>query len=94
MPEKTQPAGSGSYTSSDPKAQLFDRVKEDFGNHKPPSSDAGDGVRKIRAATMDLARLWIEYGVLGRDLSMALTHLEEGQRCVIAGIAKTWPLAD
>lgn len=71
---------------------LHERVTSDFGYHKPDAA-AGEVMDAIRGNFINLAHTLIALCPPGRDLSMALSDLETAQRCAIAAVAKTTPLA-
>lgn len=73
---------------------LRSRLRNDLLYHVPPNEEARRNLDELRGETLRLGSQWIEVCPPGRDLSMALTHLEEAQRCAIAAIAKSFPLAE
>ncbi len=80
--------------NDDPKHELRARVVNDLGYHRPPTEDAAEAIRELRVFALAYSTALIDACPVGRDLSVALTHVEEASRAAIASIAKTWPLAD
>lgn len=76
------------------RAQLWARVRGDLGYHKPPDETAALTCRLLRQQALLYAEFLIKTCPPGRDLSRALTHVEDASRAAVAAVAKTWPLAD
>lgn len=76
----------------DVKQEMYDRIVNDFGYHKPPTKEAADSLQEIRRKFTDLACFLVGQTPASRDQSIGLTHLEEAQRAFVASIAKTWPI--
>lgn len=74
------------------KTALHDRVRNDFAFHKPNAEDMGK-LDHIRLLCSTLAHNLVDICPEGRDLSMAITSLEETQRSAVAAIAKQGPVA-
>lgn len=77
----------GDAKYADPKDALRARIANDFVYHDPAPSDI-EKYDKIRVAARDLAGLLIEAAPAGRELSTALTKLEECVMHANAGIAR------
>lgn len=73
--------------------ELMARVANDLGYHRPPDQQAADACAELRQYAIDYSQRLISRCPVGRDLSIALTHIEEASRAAVASIAKTWPLA-
>lgn len=73
------------------KDQLLKRIDNDFTYHRPPAEKAQDFV-DIREGAKLLAKLMVEKCPEGRELSSALTNLEQAVMHANAGIARQYPL--
>lgn len=71
-------------------AFLQSRIRNDFTYHKPPADRASDFVA-IREKAKELALLIESRVPTGRELSSALTRLEEAVFHANAGIARQYP---
>jgi hypothetical protein len=72
------------------KEQLLARIENDFTYHRPPAERQQDFV-DIRMGAKLLAKLMIDKCPEGRELSSALTKLEEAVMHANAGIARLYP---
>lgn len=70
-----------------PKQEELDRVARNFTYH-PPKEDQPERYNRLRAMAGDLAQLYMLNAPLSRELSLALTHLEESVMWVNAAIAR------
>lgn len=69
------------------KTELFNRIKNDFTHHQP-TPDMLPKFKAIRESGLNLAGLLVESCPVGRELSTALTKLEEVVMWANAGIAR------
>lgn len=75
----------------DQKEALRKRVQNDFTYHRPPAGLGQDFVT-MREKAKELALLMIDKVPAGRELSNALTRLEEVVMHANAGIARQYPI--
>ena len=73
------------------KVKLLDRVENDFTYHKSPAGVTEHFVT-IREKAKDLAKWIITLAPEGRELSTALTKLEEAVMHANAGISRQYPV--
>lgn len=69
-------------------ADLHDRVENDLTLHPPKNPDIAAAMDGVRARFKDLAHDMIDAVPAGRELSTALTKIEEACFHAIAGIAR------
>lgn len=70
--------------------KLLKRIDNDFTYHKPPV-DVQSAFHEIRATARILAQTMVRTVPEGRELSTALTRLEEAVMHANAGIARQYP---
>lgn len=70
--------------------ELLDRIRNDFRHHTPPSEGEGQKLTEVRIAHSALAVALAGSCPPGRELSLALTKLEESMFWANASIARTW----
>lgn len=73
---------------SDPKDALHTRVENDLTTHYPTTDSVAHDMDMIRAAGKNFAHMLIEHGTVGRELSTALTKVEEATFHAIASVAR------
>jgi len=59
------------------REELHDRVERSLRNHPPASDAASVGMESLRAEARTLGHALVNLCPLGREQSLALTHLEE-----------------
>lgn len=69
------------------RGQLHERVDRDFRSHRPTTAGA-EGMRVIGEGFRQLSHLLVDVVPPGRELSTALTKLEEASFHTNAGIAR------
>lgn len=74
--------------ADDPKGALHARVENDLTLHLPKVEAAAHDMDMIRAASKNFAHMLIEHGTVGRELSTALTKVEEATFHAIASVAR------
>lgn len=77
---------------SNGKRKLIERVNNDFTYHKPPPAVHSD-FATIREVARNLATIMVLRCPEGRELSTALTNLEQAVMHANAGIARQYPAA-
>lgn len=77
---------------SDGKTKLLQRIENDFTYHKPPTEAVG-AFTEIRGTAKVLAQTMVRLCPEGRELSTALTRLEEAVMQANAAIARQYPVA-
>lgn len=90
------PAGSGGATgdrlagdyASQQKQALLDRIERDFTYHAPAGRDDVDAYQRIRSMGGAFAKLLVYELPIGRELSTALTKIEEAVMHANAGRAR------
>ena len=70
------------------KQALHDRIRHDYAAHGPKTPEVTELFNNIAAQFEQLAHATIDQCPDGRDLSLALTHLEDAKRYAIAAVAK------
>lgn len=75
----------------EPKDPLMERIWNDFNYHSPTQMDIAK-MKVIREKCLDLAILMRLSVPVGRELSIALTNLEQASMWANAGIARQNPL--
>lgn len=70
------------------KEDLRARVDHDFGYHRPQNQATQDVMGIYREKYRTLAQHIIDFVPKGRELSMAITKLEESLMMTIAGLAR------
>lgn len=70
---------------------LKTRVENDFSYHRPPEEKVED-LKRIRSGCREMAHLLVNHVPKGRELSTALTKLEEVMMHANAGIARQFPV--
>ena len=73
---------------ADPKEELLDRTMHNLGYHKPREQITQDAMEDIRQAARDFAGEVIQVVPYGRELSIAVTHIEDACMNAIAGLAR------
>jgi hypothetical protein len=73
------------------KEELYQRIENNHRYH-PATVDTGPKFEQVRAMTMGLAKNLVDVCPEGRELSLALTHLEEVMFWANAAIARTTPV--
>jgi hypothetical protein len=71
----------------DAKEALIQRIHNDFTYHAPTPEQVAR-YAQLRDATKNLALIYVQLAPYSRELSLALTHLEEAVMYVNAGIAR------
>lgn len=77
----------------DPKEALLARIQNDFAYHKADGVSV-DTMKQIRNSCYLLAQQLAESVPSGRELSSALTNLEQVMFHANAGITRPMPIAD
>lgn len=72
----------------DPSADLHARVENDFTLHPPKHEHIGSVMDGLREDFRDLAHTVIDRCPPSRELSMALTNLDDGLKNAIAAVAR------
>lgn len=70
--------------------ELQDRIKNDFRHHSPPDPESGEPLTRIRSGLQEAALFLTDECPPGRELSLALTKLEEAMFWANASIARAW----
>lgn len=70
------------------KRTLVERIEHDFSYHKPPSQEVADRHGLVRGAGLACARELIRFCPASRELSTAITKLEEAMFWANAAIAR------
>ena len=78
---------SGDYTEQQKRA-LLDRIERDFTYHAPADREDVDAYRRIRHVGKAFAMVVIDEVPIGRELSTALTKIEEAVMHANAGRAR------
>jgi hypothetical protein len=86
--EQAQPTSTVTQTPA--RARLHDRVENDFHRHRLGELGTARAV-SIRQAIRDVAHTMVDRVPEGRELSTALTKLEEAMFWATAGIARLEP---
>lgn len=73
------------------QAELYNRVLNDFDYHKVPIEEQPK-LHEIRGVTRTLAQTLIRNVPPGRELSSALTNLEQAMFHANAGISRQYPV--
>lgn len=71
----------------EPSKEILKRIENDFSYH-PPKDDQYERYQKIRDEATKFARFLVESCPESRELSLALTHLEQTQFYSNAAIAR------
>lgn len=76
------------------KEELHERVEHNHGYHRPEYQETMTKMGAIRQETAGVAHKLIELCPAGRELSIALTHLEDACMYGIAALARNEPHGD
>lgn len=68
--------------------ELQARIEHDFAYHKPPNAEVAERHAKVRDYCRGVAIRMVELVPQGRELSVALTKIEEAMFWANAGIAR------
>lgn len=74
------------------KEQLHAQVEHNHSYHRPDYQDTMDAMAALRQTFKNASHLAIEVCPLGRELSVALTHLEDASMWAIAALARNEPI--
>ena len=85
--QSSVPTGNGQAMGIDPKIALRARIENDFQYHAPKEGQQEKYV-SLREKAKELALLYVELVPGSRELSTALTLLEESNMIANAGIAR------
>ncbi len=89
--QEKQAEQSGKVDQCPKQKKLLDRIDNDFTYHRPPVGCGQDFV-DMREKAKELATLMTARVPIGRELSSALTRLEEAVMHANAGIARQYPV--
>lgn len=70
------------------KDELADRVVHNLSYHRPREQATQDAMENLRQASRDFADEVIGVVPFGRELSIAVTHIEDACMNAIAGLAR------
>lgn len=88
---KATPRPPSTLTDDQAKKRLRSRINNDHTYHRPPPEIAPNFVT-IRDKAKELALLMVDLCPMGRELSSALTNLEQSVMHANAGIARQYPV--
>ena len=71
------------------REQLHQRVEDDLTLHPPQTAEVAARMDEIRYAAKEFAHLVIDQGAPGRELSTALSRIEEACFYAIASVARS-----
>jgi hypothetical protein len=75
-------------TTTTAKDALHAQVEHNLTNHPPVAPEIIEAMEEVRSVAKNLGHTVIGFCPIGRDLSLALTHIEDATMHAIAAIAR------